>query len=137
MNGKAIDAIADKKGASRCLSASLPFRKPRFHEPSGCTPQLLAVAFHGWFLLGAGASAAVLCSASLYAKLLSRITSTPDLFKRHAPITLSSGSGGSLENALLLFVVRAFTRNRQQKLIAAFYLGVGSAVLFAVLDQVL
>jgi hypothetical protein len=107
-----------------------------FFQMQGALPLTIRpVAIHGWFLLAASVLGAALCSAALYAKLLSRIASTPDIVQRSSALRGSSGMGASLENAILLFVGRAFVRNKQQKLIAAFYLGLGSAILFAVLEM--
>ena len=74
-----------------------------------------------------------MCSAALYPTLLSHIASTPDLVRRRSSLRQLPGVADSVENALFLFVARSFTRNKQQKLIAAFYLGVGSVILLAIL----
>lgn len=91
------------------------------------------VADCGWALLMGCLLGATLCSATLYGSILSRVASTPDLVRRRSTLSRVPFMSDSLESTLLLFIGRSFSRSKQQKLIAAFYLGVGSAVLFALL----
>ena len=93
------------------------------------------VAVHGWILLAATVLGAVLCCAALYTRLLRRIAATPDIVRARSGLRRSPSVDYSFDNTLLVFIGRAFSRSRQQRLILAFYMGVGSAMLLAVLGM--
>lgn len=59
-----------------------------FQMQGNLPPTMSLVAIHGWVLLGSSVSAAIVCSAALYATLLSRIVSTPDLIQRRSSINV-------------------------------------------------
>ncbi|WP_158820393.1 hypothetical protein [Granulicella sp. S156] len=107
-----------------------------FFQMQGTLPSSASTAaIHGWILLAGVIAASGIGSAALYANLLSRIAANADTVKtRFSPKRLP-WLGGSLLGPLLLFSGRSLFRNRQQKLLLAFYIGIGSAILFVVFDM--
>ena len=102
------------------LQGNLP---PNAHLTADC----------GWLLLGGAVSGMIACVRLLYTNLLSHIVATPELARRRSASGSMLKLKGALESALFLFMWRSFIRGKQQKLILSFYLGIGSAVLFALL----
>jgi hypothetical protein len=104
-----------------------------FFQMQGTLPSSVSsVAIHGWILLAGIVAVSGICSAALYAHLLSRIVASADTVRtRFSPKRLP-WLDGSLVGPLLLFAARSLFRSRQQKLLLAFYIGIGSAILFVV-----
>jgi hypothetical protein len=107
-----------------------------FFQMQGTLPaSASSVAIHGWILLAGAVAASAIGSAALYSNLLSRIAASADVVKtRFSPKRLPM-FGDSLMGPLLLFSSRSLFRSRQQKLLLAFYIGIGSAILFVVFDM--
>lgn len=98
-------------------------------------PGLTLVALHGWVLLVGSVMGAAGCGAALYQRLLSRIAAAPEIVQARLRLPHLLNVGDPVQTALFHFVGRSLFRSRQQRLIAAFYLGVGAAILSAVLGM--
>ena len=107
-----------------------------FQMQGDLSPALAVFAFHGWILLAASAAGVTVYSVTLYPRLLSRIAATPEIVPSRLHLPRLPSFGDSIHVAVRQFIGRSFLRGRQQRLIAAFYFGIGAAILSAVLETV-
>jgi hypothetical protein len=98
-------------------------------------PGVALVADHGWALLAGSIMGAAGFGAALYPRLLSRIAAAPEIVQARLRLPYLLNLGSPVQTAMFHFVGRSLFRSRQQRLIAAFYLGVGAAILSAVLGM--
>jgi hypothetical protein len=73
-----------------------------------------------------GAGTAFLLS---YFRTLRRIVEEPDIVPGYHGLNWSPRFGNSLETAIVLFSIRTLLRSRQHRVVLAFYLGIGFAIV--------
>ena len=92
-------------------------------------PAIPFLALRAWAALAVaalGAAAALLLS---YFRTLRKIVEEPDILPAARGVNWSPRFGNSLATAVVLFSVRTLLRSRQHRLILAFYLGLGFALV--------
>jgi hypothetical protein len=106
-----------------------------FRELSGtgdaAFASLAGRAAAGLFIAVAGAAAAYLLS---YFRTLRKIVEEPDLAPGGRAIRWLPRFGGGFENAIVLFSGRTLLRSRQHRVVLAFYLGIGFALLILLMQ---
>jgi hypothetical protein len=93
---------------------------------NGATGQLALRACIGLALVLGGAIAAYLLS---YLRTIRRIVEAPDILPASNRLRASPKCGDSLQTAVLHFSARTLLRSRQHRVMLAFYLGLGFAIL--------
>jgi len=92
-------------------------------------PAMVVLARRAWMglaIAGFGAATAFLLS---YFRTLRRIVEEPDIVPGSHGLNWSPRFGNSLETAIVLFSIRTLLRSRQHRVVLAFYLGVGFAIV--------
>jgi len=95
---------------------------------------LVRRAWTGLALAALGAGAAFLLS---YFRTLRKIVEEPDIVPTTRSLDWSPRFGNSLDTAVVLFSVRTLLRSRQHRVILAFYLGIGFAVVIFLMKALL
>jgi hypothetical protein len=92
-------------------------------------PAMVPLARRAWMglaIAGFGAGTAFLLS---YFRTLRRIVEEPDIVPGSHGLKWSPRFGNSLETAIVLFSIRTLLRSRQHRVVLAFYLGIGFAIV--------
>jgi hypothetical protein len=92
-------------------------------------PALAQLAWRAWIGLavaGSGAASAFLLS---YFRTLRKIVEEPDIVSGSGGVNWAPRFGSLPQTAIVLFSVRTLLRSRQHRLILAFYLGIGFAIV--------
>jgi hypothetical protein len=103
-----------------------------FHALNGSLrPEMAPLAqraLAGLALAGAGAATAFLLS---YFRTLRRVAEEPDILPGRRGIRWLPRFGNQLQTAIVQFSIRSLMRSRQHRVILAFYLGIGFALIAA------
>jgi len=111
-----------------------------FHSINRSAPGQPAIAFlmrRAWTAVAVaalGAGAAFLLS---YFRTLRKIVEEPDIVPAARSLHWSPRFGNSLDTAVVLFSVRTLLRSRQHRVILAFYLGIGFALVIFLMNALL
>jgi hypothetical protein len=92
-------------------------------------PAMVLLARRAWMGLAIavfGAGGAFLLS---YFRTLRKIVEEPDILPDSRGLNWSPRFGNSLETAIVLFSIRTLVRSRQHRVVLAFYLGIGFAIV--------
>jgi hypothetical protein len=99
-----------------------------FQQLNG-SPTLAVLAQRAWIGLGAALSATVLAYALSYLRTLRKIVEEPDIVSGARGGTWLPRFGKAVDTAIVQFSLRALLRSRLHRIILAFYLGVGFALV--------
>lgn len=101
-----------------------------FQQLSGAaTPETAGLAERGWVGLAIAAAITAAAYAVCYFRVLRRIPEEPDLLPGARRLNLFPRFGAGPRAAIVEFSVRGLARSRQHRVILAFYLGIGFALL--------
>ncbi len=99
------------------------------------SPALALLARRAWIGLGIALSATAAAYALSYFRTLRKIVEEPDIVGGARGRTWLPRMGNAVETALVQFSVRTLLRSRLHRIILAFYLGVGFAVVIAMVKN--
>jgi CubicO group peptidase (beta-lactamase class C family) len=99
------------------------------------SPALALLAQRAWLGLGTVLSATAAAYALSYFRTLRKIVEEPDIVRGARTGTWLPHMGNAVETALVQFSVRSLMRSRLHRIILAFYLGVGFAVVIAMVKN--
>jgi hypothetical protein len=92
-------------------------------------PALVPLASRAWTSLAIVVSVAGLAFLLSYFRTLRKIVEEPDIVPGSRGLKMSPRFGNSLETAIVLFSARTLLRSRQHRVMLAFYLGIGFALV--------
>jgi CubicO group peptidase (beta-lactamase class C family) len=99
------------------------------------SPALALLARRAWIGLGIASSATTVAYALSYFRTLRKIVEEPDIVGSTRGGTWLPRIGTAVETALVQFSVRTLLRSRLHRIILAFYLGVGFALVIAMVKN--
>ncbi len=99
------------------------------------SPALAVLARRAWIGLGISLSATAIAYALSYFRTLRKIVEEPDIVGGARGGTWLPRMGSAVQTALVQFSVRTLLRSRLHRIILAFYLGVGFAVVIAMVKN--
>jgi CubicO group peptidase (beta-lactamase class C family) len=105
-----------------------------FQQLNG-SPALGLLARHAWIGLGIALSATAAAYALAYSRTLRKIVEEPDIVAGAGGGAWLPRFGNAVETALVQFSVRTLLRSRLHRIILAFYLGVGLALVIAMVKN--
>ena len=105
-----------------------------FQQLNG-SPALGLLARHAWMGLGIALSATATAYALAYSRTLRKIVEEPDIVAGTSGGTWLPRFGNSVVTAIVQFSVRTLARSRLHRIILAFYLGIGFALVIAMVKN--
>ena len=99
------------------------------------SPALALLARRAWIGLGIALSATAVAYALSYLRTLRKIVEEPDIVGGARSGTWLPCMGNAVETALVQFSLRTLLRSRLHRIILAFYLGVGFALVIAMVKN--
>jgi hypothetical protein len=92
-------------------------------------PAMVPLARRAWMGLAIAVFGAGVAFLLSYFRTLRKIVEEPDIVPGSRRLHWSSRFGSSLETAIVLFSIRTLLRSRQHRVVLAFYLGIGFAIV--------
>jgi hypothetical protein len=101
-----------------------------FHQLNGTlTPQLAPAAQRAWIALAAATFTAAVAFLLAYLRTVRKIVEEPDIAPAVRGLKWLPPFGGQLESAIAHFSIRTLLRSRQHRIILAFFVGIGFAIV--------
>jgi hypothetical protein len=101
-----------------------------FHQLNGPLDSVLApLARRAWIGLAVAIGVTAVTYALSYLRTLRKIVEEPDIVSGSRGINWLPRFGGSLQTAVVQFGIRTLARSRQHRVMLAFYLGIGFAIV--------
>ncbi len=98
-------------------------------------PALAPLARRAWFGLAVSVGGTAVAYALSYFRTLKKIVEEPDIVPGSGGVHWLPPFGNSLETAVVQFSIRTLARSRQHRVMLAFFLGIGFALLVFVLKS--
>jgi hypothetical protein len=107
-----------------------------FHQLNGSAqPVFFALARRAWIGLAVAVGGTAVAYALSYFRTLKKIVEEPDIVPGSGGVHWLPPFGNSLETAVVQFSIRTLARSRQHRVMLAFFLGIGFALLVFVLKS--
>jgi hypothetical protein len=107
-----------------------------FHQLNGSMhPAFIALARRAWIGLAAAFGGTAVAYALSYFRTLKKIVEEPDIVPGSGGVHWLPSFGNSLETGVVQFSIRTLARSRQHRVMLAFFLGIGFALLVFVLKN--
>jgi hypothetical protein len=98
-------------------------------------PALAPLAWRAWIGLALSVSGTAVAYALSYFRTLKKIVEEPDIVPGSGGVHWLPGFGNLLETAVVQFSIRTLARSRQHRVMLAFFLGIGFALLVFVMKN--
>jgi len=107
-----------------------------FHQLNGSMqPELVALARRAWIGLGVSVFGTAIAYALSYFRTLRKIVEEPDIVPGSGGVHWLPPFGNLLETGIVQFSIRTLARSRQHRVMLAFFVGIGFALLVFVIKS--